>query len=329
MDDLSRNLQNEYGLKIKNIYTLGYNYLIHCEDNKKVLKRINMSAKRILFVHSVKEHLINKGIVNIDRYTKRGNEELIFRLDNKDYILSDLIEGRECNFNDDSDLEEAIKMLALIHKASIGFLADLNCSSKSNLGFLPSIYGKRLDEIKKFKKIAKNLKSKFDILTTEYINHFQNIAQDSIYQLSKTDYFKLVEIAKSEGRICHNDYSHNNIIFNKDEISVINFESCIHDLKIYDLANIIRRKMRKCSWDTKKAINMIDIYNKYEKLSVNELLVLKIMLQFPQKFWRILNKYYNSRKNLSEDYYLIKLKEAIDEIAQNSAFLKEFSNFVS
>jgi hypothetical protein len=51
---------------------------------------------------------------------------------------------------------------------------------------------------------------------------------------------------------------------------------------------------------------------------------MKIILQFPQKFWRVANRYYNSRHGLSDRVYLSKLQEVIDEAPYHKKFLEEF-----
>jgi len=41
---------------------------------------------------------------------------------------------------------------------------------------------------------------------------------------------------------------------------------------------------------------IIDAYTSIEPISKEEFEILEIMLQFPQKFWRVVNRYYNSRR---------------------------------
>ena len=95
--------------------------------------------------------------------------------------------------------------------------------------------------------------------------------------------------------ICHHDYSYQHILIRGDVTSIINFDYCSVELKIYDIVNILRRRMRKCNWDIEKAKLILDVYRKIEPLDQDEMKVMKSMLQFPQKFWRVINRYYNSR----------------------------------
>ena len=121
------------------------------------------------------------------------------------------------------------------------------------------------------------------------------------------------------------DYAHRNIIMGDDKVHIINFDYCCYELRVYDVANLIRRKMRKCNWDIKKAISILDKYCSVEPLSKDDFVVLKIILQFPQKFWRVANRYYNSRRSWSERSFMARLREVTGEMDYHKKFIRNFS----
>jgi hypothetical protein len=51
---------------------------------------------------------------------------------------------------------------------------------------------------------------------------------------------------------------------------------------------------------------------------------MKLILQFPQKFWRVGNRYYNSKRSWAERVFTEKLEEAIDEIDNHKKFLENY-----
>ena len=55
----------------------------------------------------------------------------------------------------------------------------------------------------------------------------------------------LVEKARNEKKFCHRDYSYCNIICDDDKMSVINFDYCSYELKMYDIANFLKKKNEK------------------------------------------------------------------------------------
>jgi spore coat protein I len=143
--------------------------------------------------------------------------------------------------------------------------------------------------------------------------------------LIDSDYENLSLRAEQKGIISHHDFNHHNIYVKGSEMNVVNFEYCCYDIKAYDLVNLIRRKMRKCNWNIAEAVNILNEYTKIEPIEDSELEVMKIMLMFPQKFWRVINKYYNSRRSWSEKSYLTRLQEVLDERPYLEAFLEEFN----
>ena len=166
------------------------------------------------------------------------------------------------------------------------------------------------------------------IFFLDWIDYFYNLGEDALNKLNISKYGQLVEEAKVNGNFCHHDYTHSNIILNDEKTYIINFDSCCMELKVYDLTNLLRRKMRKCKWDVNEAKNILEEYASIEELKENEIEVLKIMLQFPQKFWRIANKYYNSRHGWAEKIYMAKLNEVIEEVEYHRKFMDNFDNII-
>jgi len=68
MQDLDKELSRIYDFDIDKIYPLKNYYVIETSEGKRILKSVNCSPERIMFVHGAKEHLYSNGFKNIDRY---------------------------------------------------------------------------------------------------------------------------------------------------------------------------------------------------------------------------------------------------------------------
>jgi len=86
--------------------------------------------------------------------------------------------------------------------------------------------------------------------------------------------------------------------------------------------------MRKCNWDINEARVIIDSYRSVENISSDEFLIMKYILQFPQKFWRVANKYYNSKRSWSEKSFVVRLQEVIDEVRHHNAFMDRYDSLL-
>jgi CotS family spore coat protein len=328
MQTIEKEIGDRYDLKINRLTQHKDTLIIESPSGKKVLKKVRCNIARIEFIHSAKEHLYRNNFKNIDRYLCTNEGKPFSIIGDNYYTISDLAEGRECNFEEKEDIILASRALANLHKASIGFLPDERKKNYNELGKLPSYLTKRLRELKRIKKIAEKRKSKFDNQFLKYVDYFYKQGESVIENISNGIYDKLVEKTAKEGIICHHDYTHHNIIIDKKKTYVINFDFCCHELKIYDIANLLRRKMRKCNWDIEEAKVIINEYRQIMDITREEFFVLKLMLEFPQKFWRVANKYYNSKRSRIMTNYALRMQEVIEEIEYSSKFLKEFDSFM-
>src|SRR3989339_1182431 len=255
MQDIIKEIVYRYGFEVKNITPYRDYYILYNAKEKKILKKCTLSEKRINFIHGAKEHLFNNGFINIDKYFCTLSGEPYLNIKDSNYLITSTLNGRECDFENNNDIINATKSLALLHKASIGYNNTANNTlSKSDLGLLPFIFQKRLGEIKKLKKIAAKRKTMFDYHVLSFIDYFYSLGDNAINIInSNPTYIDLVEKTKNEKSFCHHDFTFNNIILNDSTTSIRNFECCRYELKIYDIVNLIRRKMRKCYWDFNEA----------------------------------------------------------------------------
>lgn len=325
MQGMDREVAERFGFDVRNLVPYKDTFMIVTTQGRKVIRKMPFSPERLRFVHGAKEHLVDNGFTGVDRYLCTLDGEPYFSFDNSCYTLVDFTDGRESSFDNDNDVQRAAITLAAMHRASRGYVAPEGCKVQDDLGNLPGYFSKRLDDIKKMKKQAKKGKGRFDQLFLEHVDNFCEVGESAAADLAVSSYSSLVESTREEGLFCHHDYTHHNIIMDGEKVIVMNFDYCCYELKIYDIANFIRRKMRKCDWDISKTELIINSYNSVESLSKEEMDVMKIILQFPQKFWRVVNRYYNSRRSWSERSFVIRLQEVIDEIVFHREFLKKYS----
>lgn len=324
MSDLQKEISQEYDFTVKTVIPFKDFFIIDTSIGKKVLRKLNFSQERILFIHGAKEHLFRNNFCNIDRFICNKKGLPYVNINGSYYAVTELIQGRECDFEEREDVIKASVALAQMHNSSRGYIPPEKSLIKDDLGKLPAQFLKRLEEFKRVKRMAQKEKGNLDYLILQYIDYFYSLGEEVISLIKKSKYKELVEKTREERLFCHHDYTHSNIIIGDKETSIINFNSCCFELKVYDLANLLRRKMRKCNWDIKEAKVIIDAYRSVEPISEDEFFVMKIMLQFPQKFWRVVNKYYNSRRSWRDRTFERKFKEVIDEIKYHKKFIDAY-----
>lgn len=316
-------IESSFGIRIMGIRPYRAGYILDTNTGKKYIKACQYTKERVQFIHQAKTHLLTNNYKQIDPYCLTAYNQPYLEINDVVYTMVDLIEGRECEFDDDRDVVKATEALAYMHKAGHGFLPK-SSYIPSTLGKLPGCFKKRIEEIRKLKRKAERERNGFDYLFIEHYDHFYSTGIKSLEILFASKYNKLVEQTLKRGMICHHDYSYQNILIRGDKTSIINFDYCSLELKIYDLVNVLRRRMRKCNWDINKAKLILDEYRKIEPLERDEMKVMKSMMQFPQKFWRVINRYYNSKRCWAQKNFTTMLEEVISEKDAHTNFMEQF-----
>lgn len=317
-------IESSFGIRILGIKPYRAGYILETNAGRKYIKACQYTKERVQFIHAAKTYLVDHHFTHIDPYCLTVSKQPFLETEDGVYTMVNLIEGRECEFDDDRDVIKATEALALMHKASHGFFPKDMGFIPSSLGKLPGCFKKRLEDIRRLRRKAEKERNGFDYLFIEHFDDFYSVGIKSLEILYSSKYNKLVEATRREGMICHHDYSYQNILIRGEKTSIINFDYCNLELKIYDIVNILRRRMRKCNWDIDKAKLILDVYRQIEPLERDELRVMKSMLLFPQKFWRVINRYYNSKRCWAQKNFTIMLEEVISEKDAHTQFMDEF-----
>lgn len=287
---------------------------------------------RNLFTLSALKYLENNHFRNIPYPV--CPEPLVY--ENRTYYLTNQVTGREGNVENMQDVRQCAAALANMHKAAEGFtkqkalsymnefneaLGDENKEEdvtkylRKELGNLPQLYFHRAQELKRYKKIARRNNNYFDYEYIAIADYYCEKAEALCYELEKSGYNELVTFYTLRGTICHKEFAPHNVIFSQkiSETGIVDFSSCVIDLPVLDIANLIKRRMRKCGWSAQAANSILGSYTRYRNLTQADINILKIVLEYPQKLWRIVNIYYNSRKTWCEKSCLKKLSEIENE----------------
>ena len=84
--------------------------------------------------------------------------------------------------------------------------------------------------------------------------------------------------------------------------------------------------LKRNRWDIVFAKAIIDAYNEVSQLKECEYNVLYAYLQFPQRYWRLANRYYYNEVNWGQNTFDSKLESIINEKEEYLKFLDEFKS---
>ncbi len=320
-------IERQFNIKIETIKANKGVYYLKTNKGERCLKRINYGPQKLLFVYGAKEHLIKNGFKNVDEYFINVEGEP-YALVNEDlYTLSEWLGGRECDFHNIEEVRLAAKTLATMHEASKGYEPPENSKLKSDLGRWNHLMEKRVKSLDKMRDMLrkKNNKSDFDMIYMKSMEFYKEMGKKALDTLNQSSYYELCALAEAEKSFCHHDFTYHNIILNdKNDVYIIDFDFCKRELRTFDIANFMIKVLKRVDWDMSFASAIIEAYNSVSKLSDEEYKVLYAFLQFPQRYWRLANRYYYNEVNWGQNTFYKKLQGIVDEKEQYLKLLDEY-----
>lgn len=325
--DLCVELFNRFNLTVYDVIPVRGVYIVSTDKGDKVLKRVEYTKEELKFIYNVLTYIKNKYSRVVD-FIKDVNGEIYTIWNGNMYCIMDMVEGKECNFNNPVDISIAARGLAELHSASEGFKTSLY--NKYNTGKLIDTFKRRIQEMEFFENIASihEKKSEFDSIFLNNVDYYIDEIKKSVSMLEESFYYKLCS-EEDKIVVCHHDLAYHNILINNDEAYFIDFDYAIIDLKVHDLCNFISKVIKNFAFDIEKSNIIIENYCTKNNLSKRELEVLYAMLTFPEDFYTISKDYYTKRKAWDESVFLDRLKRKSSYKEDRQEFLEKFKDNLS
>ena len=320
-------IERQFNIKIESLKANKGVYHLKTNKGERCLKKINYGPQKLLFVYGAKEHLIKNGFSLVDKYYLNIEDEPYAIVNEDLYTLSEWIEGRECDFHNIEEVKLAAKTLAMMHEASKGYDPPENSKLKSDLGRWTTLMSKRIKSFDKMRDMVrkKSNKNEFDLLYIKSMEFYKEIGRKALNTLENSEYINLCEVAQNEKSFCHHDFTYHNIILDEsNNCHVIDFDYCKRELRTFDISNFMIKVLKRVNWNKEFAYTILEAYNEVSPLVECEYKVLYAYLQFPQRYWRLANRYYYNEVNWGQNTFGSKLSSIIDEQEIMLEFLEDF-----
>ena len=120
------------------------------------------------------------------------------------------------------------------------------------------------------------------------------------------------QIYKENKVLCHNDLAHHNFMISNEEVNLIDFDYCNINPRVDDIYNFTNKVLKTVSYDKEYVKLIVEGYNKQSQLSVEEIKVLKCMLNYPKDFISLIKNYYLKQKAWDEAVFVNRMKEKLE-----------------
>ena len=99
------------------------------------------------------------------------------------------------------------------------------------------------------------------------------------------------------------------------------------DSAMSDLAKYTRKALEKNRWNAELGRQMLMTYQRVRPFRTGELQQLYLRLLYPEKFWKIANRYYNSHKAWLSGRNIEKLEKVVAQEDAREQFLQMLFHF--
>ncbi len=314
------NVLDQYDLEVLRTWKVRGAILCEADKGLFILKEFGGHGEKLLLQDSFLSFLQQKGFSRAEMLL-RNREGSLMSLDQEEsrYIVKSYVDGRECRVSEDmEDGKKAMQKLAELHLLSREFQAEC-CPAEILRGSMIEDYEKHNRELKKVKRFLreKGQKNEFEHFLKQHYEFFLSQALEVTRQMKEEG------IAGTKVTLCHGDFQYHNILFREEEIWLVNFEKCIWDNRTRDICHFTRKMLEKHNWQQKIGEELLSSYEKVYPLSEPERKQLYYRFSYPEKFWKVVNYYYNSAKAFIPGRYQEKLELLLSQEKQKKEFIKE------
>ena len=304
----------DFGITVNKCYKVRGAYI--CETNKgiKAIRKSDYTPEQITLQYDIKEHLIERGFNCVDQLYLNQKSTPYTIYYNRIFVMSDWYNGQEIDFFNPEDIYQSIKLLGEMHIAVTGFNAigtDIKEVKIKNLG---EVYKKRYAETIKLKKRISNRgnKTEFEVLYFQNASEYMELQEMALEFLNPDNYEQLIKLARQERTLAHHKYTYHNLKKTSDNSIILSgLEKSGYDVQLTDVAYVIRRIMEKNEWNVELLFNIMNEYSKIRPLSLQEWDIIKGMIIFPERFAKLCNKYFYTKRRWNYNMFYRKLSNML------------------
>jgi len=178
---LDLKLLNNYDFIVSDVIPIRKVFILVTSKGNKVLKKLEYNLEQLNFISNSIEYIRKNGFSQIIQFEKNKNGDIYTDWKNNTYVVMDLINGRECEFNNPIEVAMAARALGKMHLASKGFIYKA-CCHRNICGNILERYGQKIDELKFFKALVNSYENKtsFDDIFLGHVNRFIEEGEKSI-----------------------------------------------------------------------------------------------------------------------------------------------------
>lgn len=286
--------------------------ILNTDKGMKLLREYQGSGRHIEWSAPIMDGINDGGNLFCDSYerNKEGNYVSV-ATDHQKYVVKKWCNFRECDVKNLSDVVRGVKTLAFFHKETQNLIPE-------NIAYKEIPVKQELDrhteEIARISKyLAKRCNRKdFETLALRGCEEFLKEAKETVELLQSDE--------EPQKGICHGNFTYHTVGFGELPV-VTDLEKMHYGSYMCDLYHFLRKIMEKNDWDIKLGYKLINEYDGVQRITEADIKLLAALFSYPEKFWKLLNAYFNSRKIWIPEKNYEKLKKVMEQNQKRREFI--------
>lgn len=330
MDEKVDEVLKQYDIDVRARKRVRGSVVIESGDKCYVVKPYLKDEARILFEENVKQRLLENGYEFVD-FALENNSQKFISEDScgGKWVVRRWFQAKDCDVKNMDEVCKAAVHLAHLHKymkIQREFVGRFNTSKTDII----SVFEKHNNEMKRVNSYIKAKKQK-NHMEISILNSFKEFYEQGLMAL---EYIKncgvdeLCEKTVGENRVLHGSYNYHNISFAGENIITSNFEKSAIGLQITDLYDWLRKVMEKNGWNNEMGMSVIKQYIGGREVDKSELKVLYALMLYPEKYWKLVNFYYNGKKTWISEKNYEKLEKIRKQEEDRQKFISKIKDLI-
>jgi len=326
MEERIADMLAQYDLKVYRAGRVKGAWMLETDQGLKCLGTCNYSEGKIKFEQKVKQFAAESGFEELDLYVPNREQGFLVQGPyNEQFVMRNWFYGEECNARDRTHVLQTVETLARLHNCLSGFEPAEEEKVFCLQPKLTEVFERRNKELRRVRTYIRSKKQK-SYFEQKFLSQFDvqfAQAEQATQLLAKMDYENYYNSCIKQGSMLHGNFTHHSVLLlGEDRMAVTGFDKTAVGIQVQDLYLLFRKMMEKWEWDVALGESMLTAYNEIRTLPAEEITLLKLMLSYPEKFWKVANQYYNNRKSWIPEKNMHKLLQTMDQAEQKRKSLE-------
>lgn len=313
MNEQALSVLENYDFKVYKTVRARGGFLCSTSKGTKLLCECTKSDGYYERESRITEKLKEVAEFSVDTYDMSMDNTILVENEEGKFCVKNWSMGREFSTDMYREVEEAARLMAHMHIA-LNKQSDSMCECIN----LKKDYERHTKELKSIWNYLKAKKGKNDFELMLYKNFAQFFDETTEF----AEKIKEADLAEVKGQLSHTCFDHHNILIDQNGPMIVNFDKVKAEPNMVDLYRFMRKILEKHNWNMVLAYKMIESYDAVKIISEQEQKILAGLFTYPEKFWKIANYYFNSRKAWMPEKNGVKLCNLIEQNENRKRFVK-------